>query len=233
MGRTAVFGHRGSPDRATGVTENTLAAFRRSRRLGADGVELDVRTTADGALAVHHDPVIPGVGPVVDLAAADLPGSVPLLGAALDACDGLVVNIEVKNLPGQVGFDPGDRIAGLVVDLVRAAGRSSDVVVSSFWPATLAAVREADPDLPTGLLLASWFDPDEALAVALDHRCTAVHPHVDLVSAPFVAGAHRAGLAVAAWTADDRTTLEAVARAGVDSVITDDVALARSVVGGP
>ena len=38
----------------------TLAAFVAARRLGADGVELDVRRTADGALAVHHDATIAG-----------------------------------------------------------------------------------------------------------------------------------------------------------------------------
>ena len=58
----AVTAHRGSPDAAAGIRENTLAAFARARRLGADGVELDVRRTADGGLAIHHDPVIEGSG---------------------------------------------------------------------------------------------------------------------------------------------------------------------------
>ena len=70
---SAVLGHRGSPYRAAGIAENTLAAFDRSRQLGADGVELDVRMTADGELAVHHDPEVPGLGPVAGLNAAMLP----------------------------------------------------------------------------------------------------------------------------------------------------------------
>ena len=53
---TAVQAHRGSPDRSAGILENTVEAFLRARRLGADSVELDVRATADGSLAVHHDP---------------------------------------------------------------------------------------------------------------------------------------------------------------------------------
>src|SRR5674476_863752 len=61
----AIQAHRGSPDPSGGISENTLEAFARARRLGADGVELDVRLTADGALAVYHDPNIPGVGRVV------------------------------------------------------------------------------------------------------------------------------------------------------------------------
>jgi glycerophosphoryl diester phosphodiesterase len=35
--------------------ENTIAALRGAAEAGADIVELDVRITADGALAVHHD----------------------------------------------------------------------------------------------------------------------------------------------------------------------------------
>ena len=75
MTTMAVHAHRGSPDPVAGIRENTLAAFARARRLGADGVELDVRLTRDGALAVHHDPVVPGVGAVADLARAELPST--------------------------------------------------------------------------------------------------------------------------------------------------------------
>ena len=45
----AVHAHRGSPDPAAGIAENTVEAFLRAGRLGADGVELDVRLAAAGA----------------------------------------------------------------------------------------------------------------------------------------------------------------------------------------
>src|SRR5580693_8567760 len=93
---TAVFAHRGRTD---GFAENTLEAFAEAKRLGADGVELDVRLTADGALAVHHDPTIDGLGPVADLTVPELPAHVPLLVDALTVCDGMVVNVEIKNEP--------------------------------------------------------------------------------------------------------------------------------------
>lgn len=231
MKSTAVQAHRGSPDPDAGIVENTLASFLRARELGADGVELDVRMTADGALAVHHDPVIPGVGTVAELATSALPPSVPLLASALDVCEGMVVNIEIKNLPGEPGFDSDNGIADAVVDLVRATGRASTVVISCFWPAMLETVRRADADLATGLLLASWFDPDQAVDAALAHGCTALHPHRDLVSATLVDRAHRADLAVATWTVNHRTDLLSAQVAGVDTVISDDVALAKATVG--
>ena len=115
---TAVQAHRGSPDPASGVRENTLDAFVRARSLGADGVELDVRLTADGGLAVHHDPVIEGSGPIGELTVGDLPDHVPLLADALEACAGMVVNIEIKNQPWEQLSDTGDRAAEAVVALV-------------------------------------------------------------------------------------------------------------------
>jgi glycerophosphoryl diester phosphodiesterase len=48
----AVIGHRGG--RAI-APENTLAAFRKAIELGADYVEIDVRTTKDGQLVIMHD----------------------------------------------------------------------------------------------------------------------------------------------------------------------------------
>ncbi|HEV3132498.1 MAG TPA: glycerophosphodiester phosphodiesterase [Acidimicrobiales bacterium] len=229
MAAMGVLGHRGSPDPAAGVRENTLESFTRARRLGADGVELDVRSTADGAMAVHHDPVIPGAGTICELPADGLPAFVPLLGTALEACAGMTVNIELKDLPGEPGFDPAERLAVGVADLVRARGRSASVVVSSFWPDALAAVGRAAPEVSTGLLLAGWFDPADAVAAAVRLGCRALHPHVDLVGPGLVDDAHRAGLSVATWTVNDRDRLEGVREAGIDTVITDDVVLALAV----
>ena len=106
-----------------------------------------------------------------------------------------------------------------------ASGRQSSVVISSFWPDTLEAVRNAQADLATGLLLSSWFDPTEGVAAATSRGCTALHPHVDLVGAALVDRAHEVGLSVATWTVNDATHLELAAEAGVDTVITDDVRL--------
>ena len=229
-GTTAVQAHRGSPDPSSGVRENTLAAFARARSLGADGVELDVRRTADGGLAVHHDPVVEGVGPVHELATADLPDHIPLLSDALEACAGMSVNIEVKNLPTEPGFDPTDGCSGEVVGLLSAADGRGPVLISSFWSGALSAVRAAGSDVPTALLVHPAFDVRSAVAAALDLGCTAVHLPVSLVTATVVGEAHANGLAVAAWTVTDAPSLSAVLAAGVDTVITDDVTLARRMV---
>lgn len=226
----SVQAHRGSPDPAAGIRENTLAAFARARRLGADGVELDVRRTADGGLAIHHDPVIEGRGAIHEISTDELPPDVPLLGDALDECRGMTVNIEVKNLPGEPGFDPDERCAKAVGEQIDRASPQARVVVSSFWPGSLEALREAHPEIPTGLLLARSFGAEGMVTAATRIGCRSLHPHVDLVDAELVEKAHRAGVSVAVWTVNDRALLETVSRAGVDTVITDEVPLVLQVL---
>ena len=84
-GSVAVIAHRGA---SAAAPENTLAAFDLARRMGADAVELDVRRTRDGVLVVHHNPGLADGRHIRDTDAADLPATVPDLGAALDACAG-------------------------------------------------------------------------------------------------------------------------------------------------
>ncbi len=186
-----------------------------------------MRLTADGGLAVHHDPVIGGVGAVHELTTRDLPPHVPVLADALQACAGMVVNIEVKNLPTEPAFDPADRCAADVVDLVRAMGARESVIVSSFWPGALAAVRASGSGVRTGLLVIPTSDPATAVDRAVEFGCGAIHLPVGMVSTATVAAAHDAGLEVAAWTVVDLATLTSVLAAGVDTVVTDDVAMAR------
>jgi glycerophosphoryl diester phosphodiesterase len=229
----AVVAHRGSPDPRSGTVENTLEAFGRSRRLGADGIELDVRLTADGALAVHHDPAIPGVGAVADLTVAELPPHVPLLAAVLDACGDMTVNIEVKNLPTEPGFDPDEATARLVAAVLTEGGHLDRMVVSSFWAPSLEAVAEVNPAIPTGLLLAGWADPTWGLGLAREAGCRAFHPAESLVTGSLVEAAHAVGLVVAAWTVNGAPAVTTAAADGVDTVITDDVATAVAALRGP
>ncbi|MHB1709816.1 MAG: glycerophosphodiester phosphodiesterase [Acidimicrobiales bacterium] len=221
----AIWAHRGSSDPDRGISENTLEAFGRAGRLGADGIELDIRLTRDGAVVVHHSPGILGIGEVAALQANELPDHVPLLADVLDLCTGMTLNIEVKNLPIEAGYDPDETAARLVAGLVADAGLADGVIVSSFWPPTLEAAVDAVPAVPTGLLLAEWADPIHGLELARESGCRAVHPHWSRVTASLVDQAHAVGLSVNAWTVNDSATLVAVARCGVDTVITDDVSL--------
>jgi len=71
--RVLNFAHRGASHDAP---ENTLAAFRLAREMGADGVELDVQASKDGEAVVIHDFTVDattdGQGPVKDETLAEL-----------------------------------------------------------------------------------------------------------------------------------------------------------------
>lgn len=215
---TAVWAHRGSAERAR---ENTLAAFRAARECGADGVELDVRSTADGVLVVHHDALLDG-RPLADVGAGDLPAWLPTLEAALEECRGLAVDIEVKNLPTEAGYDPDEGTAVAVARLVTALGPGPGVVISAFAMATVDAARAAGPGVATGWLTLAAFDQMEALHLAVAHQHTALHPRHEAVTPELVAAAHGLGVAVHAWTVDDPERIRELAAAGVDAVITND-----------
>jgi glycerophosphoryl diester phosphodiesterase len=226
---TAVFAHRG----ATAThRENTLEAFEEARRLGADGVELDVRRSADGALVIHHDAAIEGLGRVADLAVGSLPAHVPLLVEALEVCAGMIVNVEIKNSEGDPGYDPSEAISVATAAAIAEAGWSEQVIVSSFSPAAIEAARNADPHLVVGWLLEWTASGSECLAQAIGAGYGAIHPFVTQVDADLVATAHDAGVAVNVWTVNSLADLRSMADLGVDAVITDQVLDAIGAVRG-
>ena len=223
-----IFAHRGA---SAAKRENTCAAFREARRLGADGVELDVRRNADGALVVHHDAAIAG-RPILEMTVADLPEDVPLLEAALASCQPMTVNIEIKNLPTEADFDPEETLAEGVAHLVAELDLLASVLVSSFNLATVDAVRRAEPKLATGWLTVAQLDQHRALATAAERGHAALHPHHRAVSEALVAEAHGRGLAINTWTVDDPERMAELARWGVDSIITNRVDVAIETLRG-
>ena len=225
-----VLAHRGANRERP---ENTLAAFRRAVELGADGVELDVHRTRDDGLVVRHDPDGP-FGALAELTLAEVTDAlpeVPTLAAVLDACAGLLVNVEIKHPPPDAGHDPDRRAADLVAGMLADRGGADRVIVSSFDLPTVDRVRAVAPAVPTGWLVA-WADPIDALAVAHDHGHDALHPGVwslvGSLAVEVVAAAHDRGLAVNVWTVNEEDELRRLGQAGVDAVITDvpDLALA-------
>lgn len=240
---TAIYAHRGNisgpsqavapPGQATGpARENTLDAFRAARRAGADGVELDVRLSADGVPVIHHDRRLPDGRDIANVARAGLPSWVPTLAQALDACAGLPVNVEVKH-------EEGDRRAAAVVaellgpqpGRAEAGGGLPPVLVSSFDEESLVVVRAAQPSVPLGLLVDWGTAPADGLVRAAALGCATLHPFVSQVDALFVAEADGAAVGLHVWTVNADADLEAMAALGVAAVITDRVAAAVPVVG--
>jgi len=231
--------------------ENTSEAFAGARDSRADGVEIDVRRCADGTLAVLHDPAIPGVGQVSDIGHSDLPLWVPTLEIALEACSGLIVDVEIKNNPWEPGYDEDQRVAAEVVDAIQrfATGTTptnTAIFVSAFWHETLSRVREAafsrGVELPVALLVAGGSNPPsgdarhgdagrgaaDASELASRLGFQGLNPHYRLVTPSLVRRAHDLGLSVWTWTVNEPETVLAVGEAGVDGIISDEVEVVRT-----
>ncbi len=227
-----VFGHRGASAHAR---ENSVAAFRLAADQGADGVELDVRRTADGALVVHHDPAIAGLGAIIERTEAELRQHEPAIvsfAEAMAACQGLIVNVEIKNSPLDPDFDADDGVAGDVVAWVHDHDWADRVVISSFNPATVDRVRQLSSRIATGQLIDSGADAAQQLLAAHQRGHNALHPHItSLADTPELASiATGLGMWLIAWTVDDPETVRALRDAGLTGVISNDPAAALAAV---
>jgi len=234
-GRTLVVGHRGNSSVAP---QNTLAAFEAACRAGADAIELDVRLTADRRTVVLHDDVVDvttdGTGRVDALTLAEV--------RALDAGSSFSRAFVGQRVPT---FEEVARFAAqrpgleLLVELkgvwsvddvplvtrhVDAAGLADRTVVQSFWPPTVAALRDAAGHLARALLLVLRPDSlDELVAVCADLGVVACNPDVALLAHEpgLVEAVRGAGLRVHCWTANTTDEWEDLLGRGVDAIMTD------------
>lgn len=220
MSRPLIVAHRGASARAP---ENSLEAFRLAVALGADGVELDVHATRDHRLLVHHDPALPGRGPIAGLGLAEarlarLPNgeAPPLLEEALEPLAGLEVFIEVKAMPPAAE-------AALLAAIAAAPARCA---VHSFDHPLIA--RLAGRGVRLGLLVEDA--PADPAALLARAGASDLWPRRDIVTADIVRATHAAGGRVIAWTANRPEDIHRLASLGVDGICTDVPDLARSVL---
>lgn len=231
---TQIWGHRGNRAHAP---ENTLLAYRSAVEAGATGVELDVHLTHDGEIVIFHDETVRAAdGGSVEIKDASLDSlrridvgdalsgfqPLPTLDETLAmlAPTGITVNIELKTSRHAY---PG--LGAQVLECVAGHAMFERVVLSSFNPATVAALRVAAPGVDSALL---WHLPwVRARSFASRHGLASAHPHEALLRVP---GAlerwQRDGLMVRTWTVNDPRRMRALAAAGVDVIMTDDVPLA-------
>ena len=155
-----------------------------------------------------------------------------MLADVLAVCEGMTVNVEIKNAPQDPGWDSGEAVAALTAATIDEAGWTDGVIVSSFQPATLRAVQAADGRLALGALWGFGSDPGPGIDEAAAAGFRAVHPFVLSVTPDLVTRAHAAGLAVNVWTVNDVEDLEHMVELGADAVITDRLRDALRVADG-
>lgn len=218
-----VLAHRGA---SVAERENTIEAFRRAGAMGSDGVELDVRRTADGFLVVHHNPKLADGRVIFDLLAEDLPAHVPHLHAALDACEGMWVNVEIKNDPREPDFDPTDSIADQTVAALSEREHDDRWLISSFRLETVDRCKAVAPGIRTAWLVVEV--PDDVIATMVGRGHHALNPWVATLRRSHIDVCHGAGIEVNTWTCDDPLRMAELIDWGINGICTNvpDVALA-------
>jgi glycerophosphoryl diester phosphodiesterase len=243
--RPLVFAHRGGGGLAP---ENTIQAFDKGLALGADGLELDVRLSRDGAVVVHHDATVDrttnGRGAVSahtrdELARLDaayrfaLDGArpvysyrdrgigVPTLAAVLARYRDVRIIVELKvNAP---------ELAIAAIEAVRAADAVDRVCFASFGLRVLRAARAMEPAIATSAareevrwaLYRSWCRWPLRQPPYAGFQVPEWAGRTHLVSRRFVDMAHRASLGVQVWTVDAEDDARRLLGWGVDALITD------------
>ena len=201
--------------------ENTLAALQAALAVpGCDGVEFDVRLSADGVPVLYHDETLQRVHGRVDrvdaVSARDLEEiGVPSLADALQAIPHRsTVNVDLKGLHDRT-----------VVE-VLASGRGPglvNAVVSSFEPVTLERVGGLAPAWPRWLN--AWYLSAATIRQAVELGCQAISIDFHVIDQGSLAAARAAGLEVAAWTARRRTPYGRLQRLGVNAACGEAAAL--------
>lgn len=149
---------------------------------------------------------------------------IPLLADVLEAFPGTFLNFDVKETAPVV-----EPYEGLLADALREHGRQDDVIVASFSDAAVAAFAAAAPEISTAAsgnaTTALWLATrqGEAPPPTAHHavQVPTTFSGVTVVDEAFVAGAHRAGMAVHVWTVDDEDEMEHLVDLGVDGIMTD------------
>lgn len=234
--KVMITAHRGASYEAP---ENTRVAIALAIAEGADYVEIDVRRTADGVPVLLHDRALfrtTGIANDIDnvtyaelvsfdagrgFAEAFTGETVPNLRAILeDYGRKIKFNIELKD-----GEDEG--LAEVVVALVEAYGLEERCVISSGSYAQLERVKKANEKIKTGYILSLvygriyGYDAADFFSV----RSGFVTEHL-------IEQAHKRGKEVHTWTVNNAGEMKKMKDMGVDNIITDRPAYARSVLEG-
>ena len=212
--------------------ENTEIAFRKALDLNVELIEFDVHLASDGALVIIHDPTVDrtsnGRGRVNELALPEIKAldagawfkeefkgqRFLTLPEALDLMGGKArLNIHIKAYPHD-----RQKIVESTVRVLQRRNLLSHAFVASDQE-TIELARRIEPKLEICNLST---DPKETY-VRRSHSigCRILQPGNKQVDTAFVADAHRHGMEVNPFYADDEAEMRRLIECGVDGILTN------------
>ena len=227
MTKPIAVAHRGAPMRAR---ENTLDGLRMAQRLGADWIEADVKTTADGVPVLLHDETLArlwGVAaPVATLPLREVTGlrgpggeRIPTLAetVAVMAPSGTVLLIDLSD----------ERVAHAVVTDAAVLAHPATVAFTGASGA-LAVVREAFEEATVLLTWESWGFPGAGLLARVRPQFLNVDGR--FIDEDLIATARAKGLLVGVYTLDRPGHIRTAIGLGLDAIISNDIELLRALI---
>ena len=240
--------HRGGGSLAP---ENSVRGIERSLEYGVDMIEVDIRRTRDGVLALSHDAAAHGTTePVSTLTFAELRAAsadIATLDEALEAVGTRAhLNLDIKTPDA----------AADTVETVRRHGALDRCIVSCLDFACLGDVALMEPALPRfwsyppdygGASQRPWLKPVvngvvAGMRMTMQRRMartlrplpgTNATIYAPLITRGLVDLAHRGGMQIFTWTVDDVAEMRRLAALGVDGITSNRPDLLAELVRAP
>lgn len=213
-----IIAHRGA---SAAELENSMAAFEKALELGAQVIEMDVRTSLDGHAILMHDETLSrttrGTGPVSETPLSVVKAiklrngqAIPTLKDALSALKGrCIVNIELK--------DSGSALsAGQVV---KEMNLWKDVVFSSFQGSWLVDLKLRYPHARVAFICED--KKLDCVRIATSLKAEAINISMRLATKKMFIKAKKEGLDLNIWVVNSPRGMRKFIEMGADGIITD------------
>jgi glycerophosphoryl diester phosphodiesterase len=160
--------------------------------------------------------------------------TIPTLDELLAAFPNTLLNIELKPTVAMTG-----RLEAAVADLLRAHGRTDDVIVASFNDQSVEIFKALAPEVhtavPTAQVAAFWASSQGELPGSPNPQHVALQvpetfEGLTVVTPDFISDAHANDLAVHVWTINEAADMHRLLDWGADGIMTDRPTLLEQVL---
>jgi len=229
------YAHRGA---SADFPEHTMAAYRGAIEQGALGFECDIRITKDEVPVLWHDANMKkeanNSAIIANSTYAQVKSIYPALMTLNELLDLAIENKKSLALETKHPVPTGNRVEELVIaelqrrkDAIKKSG--INIAIMSFSWFAVEKIKKMDPTIKTVMLLGD-------IANKITRRFTSaqvIGPSVEMIkkSPELVREIKSSGKELYVWTVDSTEDLQYCASVGVDIVMTNRPAHARSVLG--
>ena len=229
------YAHRGA---SADFPEHTMAAYHGAIEQGALGFECDIRVTKDEVLVLWHDANMKkeanNAAIIANSTYAEIKQIYPAAMTLNELLDLAIENKKSLALETKHPVPTGNRVEELIIaelhkreDAIRKSG--IDIAIMSFSWFAIEKIKKMDSTIKTVMLLHDFNQK-------LSRRFTSaqvIGPSVEMIkkSPALVTEIKKSGKELYVWTVDSTEDLQYCASVGVDIVMTNRPAHARSVLG--